>query len=220
MGPLIGVFMTGPLGAILGVAGYFISRWLQVSMATQWRVIIGLSVLLVAGTILSSFPAPEFKAFIVNCVVVRCRSINALQDELIASWQERVDNIKSQDPATGWKEKMSATLQAAPGVAIDARILHRTEIRVNRKPWNRGMLFAVDRTKLNEQVSYFDAGASCASYEVGMPLESFVEYGNRKYAPSGADWPPTVLETLVMRGEIRPVPTEFRERFGWVPPQQ
>lgn len=222
MGPLIGVFITGPLGVFLGVVGYFISRWLQLPITTQWRAIGVLSVLLVGGTILSAFPAPEFKAFIVNSVVVQCRPINALRDELIAAWQERVDNIKSQEPAPGWKEQMSTTLQAARGVAIDARIVHRTEIRVHRKPWNRGKLFAVDRTKPNEQATYYDGSpsVSCANYSTGMPLESFVDYGNKTYLPPSADWPPTAFETIIMRGEITPVPVEYRERFGWKLPRQ
>ncbi|MEO7996660.1 MAG: hypothetical protein ABI852_04400 [Gemmatimonadaceae bacterium] len=221
MGPLVGVFITGPLGLILGVAGYFISRWLHVPMATQWRVILAMSVLLVTGTILSSFPGSEFKAYIINSVVTQCRPVNALHDDLLIQWQERVDNIKSTEPRTGWKEQMSATLQSANGVVVDARILHRTEIREQRKPWNRGTLISVDRTKPDETTSYFDdsVGASCAKYASGMQLEAYVNYGTSSYSPPDENWPPIVVDRIVMHGRLFPVPTEFR-RFAWAPSRQ
>lgn len=221
MGPLIGVFMTGPLGLILGVTGYFVSRWLHISMATQWRIIIALSVLLVAGTILASFPGPEFKAYIVNSVVTQCRPVTELHDELLTQWQERIDNIKSTEPRSGWRQQMSDTIRAGHGVIVDARVLHRTEIRELRKPWNRGKLISVDRTKTQEMASYFDNSpdAACAKYAVDMKLESYVDYGGTSYVPPDANWPPAALDRIVMRGQLFPVPTEYRQRFGWVPSQ-
>lgn len=222
LGPLIGVFITGPLGALLGVAGYFFSRWLQLPMAAQWRYIAALALVLVAGTILASFPASEFKFYIVNSVVTRCRPTSDLHDELLVNWQDRVDNIKSTEPRTGWHQQMSDTLRAAAGVIVDARVVHRTEVRELRKPWNRGTLISVDRTKADETTSYFDdaAGVSCAKYSAGMPLESYVNYGTTSYSPPDANWPPVALDRIVQRGRLIAVPTEYRQRFGWVPSQQ
>ncbi|MEP6834958.1 MAG: hypothetical protein ABJB74_16345 [Gemmatimonas sp.] len=215
MGPLIGVFMTGPLGAILGVAGYFISRWMHWPMPVQWRVIAVTAVLLVAGTILSSFPAPEFKAFIVNSTVVRCRPVSALRDELLAHWKERVDNIKSTEPAVGWPQQMATTVQSAQGFVIDVHVVRRTEIRVNRKPWNRGTLVALDRTKPDETTSYFDDSvkASCANYVEGKALEIFVDFASRRRVTNSQDWPPTEIDRIVDMLPPNPVPAEY-QRFA------
>lgn len=219
LGPLIGVFITGPLGLLLGVAGYFISRWLQIPQSAQWRYIAALAVVLVAGTILASFPSSEFRFYIVNSVVTGCRPTSALHDDLLAQWQDRVDNSKGVEPRAGWKREMSAQLQSANGVIVDARITRRTEVRELRKPWNRGTLVAQDRTKAEEMTSYFDdaVDASCTKYANGRPLESYVDYGTSSYSPPGSDWPPVALDRVVMRGRLIAVPADYRQRFGQGP---
>lgn len=222
LGPLIGVFITGPLGIVLGVAGYFVSRWLQIPASAQWRYIAAFAVVLVIGTIFASFPSSEFRFYIVNSVVTGCRPTSALHDELLAQWQDRVDNIKSTEPRAGWKDEMSSQLKSANGVIVDARITRRTEVRELRKPWNRGTLVAQDRTKPDEMTSYFDdvAEASCAKYANGMSLESYVNYGTSSYSPPDANWPPVALERIVMRGRLIAVPTEYRQRFAEGPSRQ
>lgn len=213
MGPLIGVFITGPLGAILGLVGYFVSRWLDWPMSTQWRAIAAVGTLLVAGTILSSFPGPEFKAFIVNGVVERCRPVSDLRDELIVEWQTRVDNIKSTEPAPGWQQAMTSTIESASGIVVNTRITHRSEIRVQRKPWNRGTLIAIDRTKADDHVVFLDetAGASCANYASGKLLESFVDFVTSRPVRDSNDWPPTEISRIITHLELKPVPPEYQQ---------
>ncbi|MEP6766539.1 MAG: hypothetical protein ABJB66_19650, partial [Gemmatimonadaceae bacterium] len=192
MGPLIGVFATGPLGLILGIAGYLVSSWLHISATLQWRALAVTAVLLVGGTLLAALPGPELKAYIINSVVERCRPARDVQDEVLKHWDEQIAGVKSQEPRTGWREDMIAKLQADGGVVVDARVTHRTEIRAHRKPWNKGRVFSIDATKTEESQSYYDAtgGNSCAAFAAGTKLETFVSWGPSYFQPPGADWPP------------------------------
>lgn len=50
-GPLLGIFITGPLGVVLGLGFWTLSRILDLSTPLQWRLLIGTSTLLVVTTL-------------------------------------------------------------------------------------------------------------------------------------------------------------------------
>ncbi|MEP6778290.1 MAG: hypothetical protein ABJC26_00265 [Gemmatimonadaceae bacterium] len=213
MRPLIGVFVTGPLGVVTGVAGYLLSRGLEISPTMQWRAFAVAAVLLVGGTLLAALPGPELEGYIIDSVVERCRPAQAVQDEVLKHWDEQIAGVKSQDPRRGWREDMIEKLLADGGVVVDARVVRRTEIRAHRKPWNRGQRFSIDAIGAEENQSYYDAagGNGCAAYPVGTKLETFVSWGPSFYQRPVREWPPVNVERFILRSKLREIPAEFQK---------
>lgn len=51
-GPLVGIFITGPLGTAAGLIAWLVCRALNVEAHIQWRILIALCVVLVITTLL------------------------------------------------------------------------------------------------------------------------------------------------------------------------
>src|SRR5207244_2882804 len=62
-GPLLGIFITGPLGAVFGLALYAICRAQRVPAKTQWNLIVYASVALCLVTLSLCFPSPELQGY-------------------------------------------------------------------------------------------------------------------------------------------------------------
>ena len=208
--PLIGIFVSGPIGLAIGIVAYIAMRFIAIAPSTQWVSLIAIAAIGTVATVLNAFPGETVKGYIVQSEVVRCGAPHTISDALLAEWQKEVDQVTWQTPTAGWRDHMQQLLQNDTGVVIDARVTRRIGIHENHKPWNKGTLYVEDKIIPNDSALYYDARAnkSCAAYANGTKFETWMSYENTPKPP--AEWPPSRLEQFMRRMPIDAVPAQYR----------
>jgi hypothetical protein len=65
-GPMVGIFITGPGGALLGLILTRLMKFLSVSARAQWRLLVGICLIGTVSTLLIVQPEPARLGFIVE----------------------------------------------------------------------------------------------------------------------------------------------------------
>lgn len=189
-GPLVGIFITGPGGAILGaVVGGLLG-----ALRASWQLWIGAltttATLLVAGTLFFALPEPRFIGNVLELHVESCASPLSMKQEAFDHWDERIAAASWAAVRPRWKEGFEAMVAADPGVVLGVAVTRASGVYENRKPWNRGTLEGGKAWWVRER--YFARG-TCAEWPVGT-TGVFDAGGDPR--PSVA-WPPDVLPNLL-----------------------
>lgn len=204
-GPLTGIFITGPGGAILGALLGVIFRFLPLSARRQWQVLIGSSVILVIATLYICLPAPALRGYVLDVQIRGCKPPAESADAAIAHWEKRIAQVTWSPPRAGWKEDVQRMLRDDPGVVLEVDVRQRRAIYEHRKPWNKGNLTASAWETVNEAKSYFARydGNSCASYVIGaLSMRS-------PSSRTGRDWPPRELPNFLGLEVLDAVPQRY-----------
>ena len=205
-GPLVGIFISGPLGAAIGIIAYIFSKSTNASVMTQWRILQTLTAALVLTTVLSVMPSPQVNGYLVEIEIQKCKAPSEVTDEVIQYWERNVARVKWATARAGWKEEMTKGLKEDSGSVLDAVILRQNQIQTNQKPWNRGQLHARGWTESSTLKSFY-VPEPCARYTVGSKLKMFIEYdGGPKTAK---DWPPKEVSTYINLNKLKPIPSEY-----------
>src|SRR5262245_20826596 len=149
LGPLLGLLITGPGGAALGLASGLAVRRLPLQPGARWEL-LGASCLVVALWVLyAAMPAPKLCGEIIDAEIRGCTP-----------------------------PSVDATVQPAhagnPGGVLELHVVRRRGIYETQKPWNRGKLLARAWETARDVEPYFAhfAGGSCADYEPGRRVFS------------------------------------------------
>jgi len=208
-GPMVGIFLSGPAGAALGAALYGICRVLDVSSKNQWRLLVGVAVAATLTTLLLVQPSPALQGSLFTAEVTSCTSPGDATAKTLAYWDQRITEVTWAAPRDGWQQEMRASLEEAPGVLVDMQVSRVNSIYQNRKPWNRGTLFATGWTQKPEERTFYIPQDSCAQYPAGRKLSGFLAYElNGKIEPPST-WPPQALEQVVNASAYSEVPQRF-----------
>jgi len=205
-GPLLGIFISGPggalLGAILGAVAGFLPLPKRVKAASL--AVVAVAVALV--TLYYSTPSPKYRATILDAQFRDCRLPDTLREAALADWDERIAKVTWAQPRAGWREDLDRMLEARSGVVVTLDVRRSTMVYENRKPWNKGTLILQPWQFVGAKKQYFAArwGTSCDDY---ARLESgeFLATGD-----TSTQWPPELLPNLLDLQTIEPVPGEFR----------
>jgi hypothetical protein len=201
-GPLVGLLITGPggallgalLGGLMGVAGF------------QPRAISGTlvatSVLLGGGTLFFALPEPRFAGNVVELRVTRCDLPGALKAEAFADWDERIARAPWAAARPDWKQGFEAMVAADPGVVIGATVTRAVGFYENRKPWNRGTYRAGKAWWVRER--YFARGDSCADWPAGTS-GIYLATGDSRISEQ---WPTDVLPDFLDLQVLTPATDE------------
>lgn len=208
-GPLVGIFISGPAGAALGLALYAVCSLLRVSARTQWRCLYATLAVVVLATLLRVQPEPALRGYIYDSAVTSCTTPLATEAAVLASWRERIAEVTWAAPRAGWEQDMRAALRSAPGVLVTLALAQQRSIFENRKPWNRGVLFATPWSAANGEKSFYDAAGNCADFPAGLQLRSFQRYDLNGRIEPPADWPPRPLESIILASPYATVPAEY-----------
>jgi hypothetical protein len=97
-------------------------------------------------------------------------------------------------------------LRDDPGVVLELHVVQSRDVYENRKPWNRGTLFAKEWQPVGESQNYFAhyAGAECDAY---------LKAGRKMYLPSSDEtnaWPPALLPNYLGLQVLGDVPDDYR----------
>jgi hypothetical protein len=212
-GPLFGIFISGPGGAVLGLILGGICLALKVPARNQWGILALSAVVLALATLTFCLPEPELRGYALEVQVDRCQPPAQVVDNAITYWDGRIAKATWATPREEWQEDARARAQTADGVVLDVSILREARIVRNRKPWNNGQLSTHGwHTEANTKSYYADfAGNSCADYPMGKKTVFYSPYEVTGMSRGKGDWPPRNLADFLDRAVLQKMPDEYRD---------
>ncbi len=204
-GPMLGIFITGPGGALLGAMLGVIVGAARPPAAVAAKALVVASVALAAVCLYFSMPEPRYFANVVDAEILGCAAPDSLKDKAFEYWDGQVAKVARPPSHAGWKEDFDRMVAASPGVVLDVRVARETKLYENRKPWNRGSFVAHPWGAGDAPTRYFArfAGASCEAYPAGK---------HALYLGTGEGtklWPPEVLSNFLDLQVLEPLPARF-----------
>ncbi len=213
-GPLLGIFITGPGGAVLGLVLGLAARLLRLPAARQWQVLVGATVALVVWTLNASLPEPRLIGYLVDAEIRSCSPPSQSLDRAMSHWERR---LQGTDARPGWQADARASVAIDPGVVLELSVARRVGIYQHRKPWNKGRIMARSRRAEGAPQRYYAryAGSACDAYPVAT---RDLLYAASSLPPTGSgprEWPPTSdVSAFLGLSVVVPAPDEYRRLFG------
>jgi hypothetical protein len=200
-GPMVGIFLSGPGGVVLGALLGAIVRVSGASRQTGSRLLAASAAALAAVTLYFCIPAPRHLADVVVGEARSCVAAESLKPQALA----RLAAIEASRPertATAWGEKFDRALAGSPGVVVEVHVRRARRIDEAKTVWSRGELLPRPWTQVDADTSYFVEAPGCGGFSAGSAIELAV-YGVRGI------WPPyTIAEFLDMQF-ARPLPDQW-----------
>ncbi|RIL04441.1 MAG: hypothetical protein DCC71_14080 [Proteobacteria bacterium] len=204
-GPLLGIFITGPGGFVLGLVVGVVLRTARVPVRRQWQALAATSALLAAATLVLATPPPRRLGRIVDAEVAGCESADARAAQAVERWQTRIAEVTWAEPRDGWRDGVAQMLAREPGVVVELRVLRRRELSELRKPWNAGRLDASAWEAAETREAYWlpQADASCDA-ALAAPRGFWLPTSQTERS-----WPPERLPNFLGLMTLAPVPAQY-----------
>ncbi len=202
-GPMLGIFITGPGGALLGaILGWGIGL-LKVSQPIASRSLYLVAAAVAGVTLYFCIPPPHLRADIVDGEIRQC----ILPESLRVKTVDRLNEIAAAHPPLSkpirWGEAFDQALTKNAGVVIEVHVFRRSKLYENQARWNQGTLVAGPWISENEERRYFASylGKDCASYANGI---------RSLLAVTGhvSIWPPAYIAEMLELKVAEPLPAE------------
>lgn len=213
-GPLLGVLVTGPGGALLGLLLGIGCRTFGIPPLRQWQSLTGACLVLVAGTLFLSLPGPGNRGEVIDAEILDCKPPAQALDRAMAFWEKRMAGASTRP---GWQDEVRRAAQADSGVVLELRVARQFPLFEHRKPWNRGVIMSPGWRDVNLQKRYYTrhAGGSCASYPVGVRSLHYAYYPSAPSTGGAVELPPSMdLPRFLDLKVLIPVPDEYKALIG------
>jgi hypothetical protein len=209
-GPLLGIFLTGPGGVLLGLLAGIVARRTVRSPSAQWKTLAGLCVAGGLTILVGVLPPPERTAHLVEGEIRGCEPPATAAPAAIADWEKRVAQVTWSPPRAGWRQDVARMLRDDPGVVLEVSVLRSRDVYRNRKPWNAGTLFAEPWQESGTTQRYFAdfAGTECPAYLALAPALYLPDWQRSRA------WPPDRLPNFLGLQRLDAVPAEYRRFTG------
>jgi len=209
-GPLLGIFISGPGGALLGLVLGALAAMLPLSAAQHRRALRVACAALALVTLYFSTPEPAYRGEIVDGEVRGCSPPAAMTEQAIRSWEQSIAKAPWGKPRPGWKQDAERRLREDRGLVLDVHVVRTRRIYESQKPWNKGSLATRPWTAEDQSKQFYAqaAGASCDTY---------LQLGRSLFHPTSAtdsNWPPIDLANFLDLMVLGPVPERYRELTG------
>lgn len=216
-GPLVGIFITGPGGALSGFVLGAIFRVLPISNATNAKALLSACVLLALGTLFYCLPEPKLVGYVLDAEVAECAAPREYARAAMTNWQHAVERTTWYTPPANWKDTALRNIDEADGVVVTLNIARRAAIYEHRKPWNRGRKTAGAWSSVSKPERYYanDDGRDCVDY-VARPRQLYTPFVNGPSDPNqpSPTWPPTDVTGFLQMMQLGPVPVEYQRLIG------
>jgi len=201
-GPMLGLFITGPGGAIAGAILGFLFKLLPLGDSLRGQALVLACTALGLGTLWFALPEPAVRARIVDATIATCRPAGELIPARIAHWEERIAAASYAQPRDDWRGDTQRMLRERPGVVVELNVARSNAILEHLRPWDRGQLSAQGWKRIDDTQRYFGGGA-CASYPTGKhvlltPRDSY-----------SRAWPPSDLPDFLGVQVLEAVPPNY-----------
>ena len=212
-GPLVGLLITGPLGALAGLVLGAICRFLSLARPVQLRALALCCSLLGLGTLYYCLPEPKVRGYVIDAAVESCSPPARAFAGALAEWEQAVARVTWAAPAANWQDAARRNIERDPGVVLAMRVARRSTIYEHRKPWDAGRTTAGEWTAVDDTERYYasDAGGDCAAY-TARGRDLYTPFNDSSSNPNepAAVWPPTDTTGFLSLQELGPVPSEYR----------
>lgn len=206
-GPMLGIFITGPGGAVLGLALGILLHVAGAENVTRWRTLLSVAALGVGTTLFLCLPEPARQGTLIEAETRACLPPAALADKALAHWEKRIAAVTWAAPYPGWQETSRNFLENDPGAVAEMTVLRRRDILMNRKPWNNGTFTAKAWTQGPEQATHYaPASMDCTP---GRRAQYFLPYDMSALEEGPSSWPTKHPATFLSLRTLTPVPPEY-----------
>ena len=204
-GPLLGLFITGPGGALLGLILGALFKGLPIHTQTKWFSLLGTCGVGALVILFFCFPEPKVLGYVIEGPIASCAPPADRMHEAIFHWQQRIEATPRATARAGWKDETPRMLQDG-GVVIEIAATRQASLLEHRKPWNSGKLSVSAWRAPFENQTYFArfSGSDCRHYQGDVGLLYAV------YGQTGEGWPPTDLQHFLGLALIDPLPERYR----------
>lgn len=201
-GPLVGILITGPGGAILGAILGALLGALGLQGSTIAKCLLGTAMVGSVAVLFFVLPQPKFIGNVVEAEVVDCASPVALKAEALAYWDKRIAAAPWAPPRPNWKENFEAMVAADPGVVVNVKVKRHVGLYQNRKPWNKGTFSGGQAWWVKDR--YFVGGATCEDWPAGK-TGLYAAQGEKRGSKA---WPSEVLPNFLDLQVLSPAGAE------------
>ena len=213
-GPLLGILITGPGGAIAGAVLGFLFRVLPFSDQMRTQTLTLCCTALGVGTLWVALPEPAVSGRVIDASIERCRPASELVPASIVEWEERIAKVSYAEPRDNWRDDTRRMLRESPGVIVELDVARSNDILEHRRPWDRGQLSVQGWKRIGDTRRYF-GGGTCESYPRGKRVMLMPTSAGAPRPGSGArPWPPVDLPDFLGVQVLQAVPPEFRRLLG------
>lgn len=204
-GPMLGLFITGPTGVLLGAILGVVAGAARLSAQTQSRVLVTASLVVALVTLYLCVPPDRLSATVVDAEVRSCVPVQSLRAQTIDRLNE-LTAARQVPEHVQWAEKFDQDLAAKPGVAIDVHVLRDSQVFEKQARWNRGTKFATPWQTDQKDQRYFaaDEAIDCANYPAGLRSQLAVTGITGTWPPYG------IAELLGLRTAAR-LPADYAQ---------
>jgi len=218
IGPVIGILISGPLGALAGAVLGGIFRALSVAEKRRRQLLRAACVVLGAGTLYCCLPGPVFYGYVIDAEVAACAPPAQALDAAAAKWDEMIAQVKWATPSANWKQTAAGNLAGDPGVVLTLHVRRRSAILRHRRPWDRNRMSAGPWIPVDESKQYYadDEGAECPPYLARQRQLYWPAIGTNSIQANAAEpkaayaWPPTDTLNFLRLQRIGPVPAQYQ----------
>lgn len=203
-GPLLGIFITGPLGFLLGGGLGLLAAATKLSTQAFLRLLTTASVVGGAAVLFASLPDDQALGFVIDAEVVECGPPTSRLEEARGYWERALAAFPGNRQRVGWREDIPAMAARDPGAVVTLQVHRRWDVREHRKPWNRGELVVRDRGPRGRERYFVEGANACAGLLPGA---------RERYAPAyeyASVSPPDKLPAFLNLHVLGPVPERFR----------
>ncbi len=186
-GPMLGLFITGPGGAVLGAFVGGLVQAFEVGAAAAKRALQLGAAALAAVTLYAAIPKPHYVADLVHGELRGCTPPGQLRGAAVKRLEEFAAAHPPLRNPVDWGSAVDRTLSQDRGVVVEVQLawsrrLYRAEAR-----WNLGLRQADPWVFDNRTVSYFVdyAGGNCAAFPAGTRLPLRVVNRTGTWPPDG-----------------------------------
>jgi hypothetical protein len=208
-GPLVGILITGPAGAVLGLVLLLVCTVIDVPARLQWRILIGTAVIGALAVFLLLQPEPALRGYVMDLKVESCATPIDTEPQVLDFWSKRIAEVTWAAARPGWQQDMHERLREASGVVLKVQVRKQMSVWEKRKPWSRGQLFATSGRNAPEENSFYDSNGACSDFPVGRAFRAFEKYDLNGPIRPPSQWPPGEFEELINVSPILPVPARF-----------
>lgn len=206
LGPLIGIYFTGPLALAVGLAGGVILGLVADRFA--WKrpsfiLSIGLaSIALLTFTLFLSLPDDRWEADLIEGQIVAYARPSSFEEQVLRNWESSIAINRDKSVAPTWRRDISAVLAASPDCIADIRITSTKALYVGRRPWNHGKLYFVQEPLPPNPERFFLPARFCGPRS----------QASRRFLarwPGYSGFPPNTAASLLNLKQLESVPPQF-----------
>jgi hypothetical protein len=199
-GPLLGIFITGPLGLMAGAIAGVVLPWI-VPERHRIRVLVVLAATTCLGILagIAGFKGPEFVGRLYHAEFTERGQAVKLIPSAIRRWEEMAKQYPHA-PKTGWQQDRTGMVQTAGGKVVGLRQAKVWFVYRERKPWSKGRHHYVAQPLEAELEAYAAQDLVMTSPGWFLALASDVP----------PDWPPRNPGDFLGIVEITAAPPDLR----------